>query len=109
MHAGSVARARVEVNGSSDARKLQDEAAEKSSMAYRAPELFNVEAFCHIDERTDVWVIAIHGLFSMIACSCIHHSKLFYMYQLKLTSLIDAAEHIIYYINKLNTEMSFSY
>lgn len=48
----------MEVNGSSDARKLQDEAAEKSSMAYRAPELFNVEAFCHIDERTDVWVSA---------------------------------------------------
>ncbi|XP_050711137.1 serine/threonine-protein kinase 16-like [Eriocheir sinensis] len=55
MDLGSMAKARVEVNGSSDARKLQDQAAEKSSMAYRAPELFNVEAFCHIDERTDVW------------------------------------------------------
>lgn len=53
---GSVARARVEINGSSEARKLQDEAAERSSMPYRAPELFNVESFCHIDERTDVWV-----------------------------------------------------
>ncbi|KAG0722605.1 Serine/threonine-protein kinase 16 [Chionoecetes opilio] len=55
MDLGSVARARVEVNGSTDARKLQDEASEKCSMAYKAPELFNVEAFCHIDERTDVW------------------------------------------------------
>ncbi|XP_063608576.1 serine/threonine-protein kinase 16-like [Penaeus indicus] len=55
MDLGSVARARVEINGSSEARKLQDEAAERSSMPYRAPELFNVESFCHIDERTDVW------------------------------------------------------
>ncbi|XP_071519237.1 serine/threonine-protein kinase 16 isoform X2 [Panulirus ornatus] len=55
MDLGSVARARVEVNGSAEARKLQDEAAERSSMPYRPPELFNVESFCHIDERTDVW------------------------------------------------------
>ncbi|XP_066943249.1 serine/threonine-protein kinase 16 [Macrobrachium rosenbergii] len=55
MDLGSVAKARVEVNGSSEARKLQDEAAERSSMPYRPPELFNVESFCHIDERTDVW------------------------------------------------------
>lgn len=51
-----MAKARVEINGSAEARKLQDEAAERSSMPYRPPELFNVESFCHIDERTDVWV-----------------------------------------------------
>ncbi|CAL4102688.1 unnamed protein product [Meganyctiphanes norvegica] len=55
MDLGSTTRARVEVNGSSDAHKLQDEAGERSSMPYRAPELFNVESFCKIDERTDVW------------------------------------------------------
>ncbi|KAK7071980.1 Serine/threonine-protein kinase 16 [Halocaridina rubra] len=55
MDFGSVTKARIEVNGSSDARRLQDEAAERSSMPYRPPELFNVESFCHIDERTDVW------------------------------------------------------
>ncbi|XP_069165691.1 serine/threonine-protein kinase 16 isoform X2 [Procambarus clarkii] len=55
MDLGSVAKARVEINGSSEARKLQDEAAERSSMPYRPPELYNVESFCHIDERTDVW------------------------------------------------------
>jgi hypothetical protein len=25
-------------------------------MPYRAPELFNVESYCMIDERTDIWV-----------------------------------------------------
>ncbi|KAG7164123.1 serine/threonine-protein kinase 16-like [Homarus americanus] len=55
MDLGSVTRARLEINGSSEAHKLQDEAAERSSMPYRPPELFNVEFFCHVDERTDVW------------------------------------------------------
>lgn len=27
-------------------------------MPYRAPELFNVESYCVIDERTDIWVRA---------------------------------------------------
>ena len=48
--------ARVQVCGSQDAQKLQDLAAERCSMPYRAPELFNVESYCVIDERTDVWV-----------------------------------------------------
>ena len=34
----------------------QDEAAEKCSMLYRAPELFNAEVGTTVDERTDVWV-----------------------------------------------------
>nr|XP_053645834.1 serine/threonine-protein kinase 16-like isoform X3 [Cherax quadricarinatus] len=55
MDLGSVAKARLEISSSSEARKLQDEAAERSSMPYRPPELFNVESHCHIDERTDVW------------------------------------------------------
>ncbi|XP_076069564.1 serine/threonine-protein kinase 16 [Oratosquilla oratoria] len=55
MDLGSTSPAKVEVSGSSEARKLQDEAAERSSMPYRAPELFNVDSFCKVDQRTDVW------------------------------------------------------
>lgn len=53
---GSMAPAKVQVCGSQDAQKLQDIAAERCSMPYRAPELFNVESYCVIDERTDIWV-----------------------------------------------------
>lgn len=35
---------------------LQETAAERCSMPYRAPELFNVESYCMVDERTDIWV-----------------------------------------------------
>lgn len=55
MDLGSVAVARVKICGSSEAQYLQDEASEKCSMPYRAPELFNVESYCMIDERTDIW------------------------------------------------------
>ncbi|XP_034238681.1 serine/threonine-protein kinase 16 [Thrips palmi] len=55
MDLGSVARARVKITGTSDAQKLQDLAAERCSMPYRAPELWNVESYCIIDERTDIW------------------------------------------------------
>lgn len=54
--AGSVATARVQVCGTQAARTLQDLAAERCSMPYRAPELFNVESYCMVDERTDIWV-----------------------------------------------------
>ncbi|CAG7728810.1 unnamed protein product [Allacma fusca] len=55
MDLGSVARARVEVTNSVDARKLEEIAAERSSMPYRAPELFNIPSQTMIDERTDIW------------------------------------------------------
>ncbi|KAI4454530.1 serine/threonine-protein kinase 16 [Holotrichia oblita] len=55
MDLGSMAPAKVQVCGSQDAQKLQDIAAERCSMPYRAPELFNVESYCVIDERTDIW------------------------------------------------------
>jgi hypothetical protein len=35
---------------------FQDVAAERCSMPYRPPELFNVNSRCDIDERTDIWV-----------------------------------------------------
>lgn len=53
---GSMATARVQVCGTQAARVLQDLAAERCSMPYRAPELFNVESYSMVDERTDIWV-----------------------------------------------------
>jgi len=55
MDLGSVAKARIEIGTSVDARKLEETAAERSSMPYRAPELFNIPSQATIDERTDVW------------------------------------------------------
>ncbi|GAB1611324.1 serine/threonine-protein kinase 16-like [Argonauta hians] len=55
MDLGSAVLARTEVTTMSQARTLQDIAAERCSMQYRAPELFNVEKGCSIDERTDIW------------------------------------------------------
>lgn len=51
-----MAVAKVQVCGSQDAQKMQDIAAERCSMPYRAPELFHVESYCIIDQRTDIWV-----------------------------------------------------
>lgn len=55
MDLGSVAPACVKVCGSTEAQRLQDLASERCSMPYRAPELFNVESYCMIDQRTDIW------------------------------------------------------
>jgi len=49
--------ARLQIVGQADAQRLQDEAEERSSIVYRAPELFTVKTYCTIDERTDIWVI----------------------------------------------------
>jgi hypothetical protein len=35
---------------------MQDLAAEQSTMAYRAPELFDVKTGQTLDEKVDVWV-----------------------------------------------------
>lgn len=53
---GSCAPAKVQICGAQDAQKLQDLAAERCSMTYRAPELFHVESYCVIDQRVDIWV-----------------------------------------------------
>eukprot|EP00128_Syssomonas_multiformis_P018134 Colp12_sorted_trinity150504_noHs@3221 len=55
MDFGSVAKGRVEVTNRQEAMKLQDVAAERCSMPYRAPELFDVPSQCVIDERVDIW------------------------------------------------------
>ncbi|EEB19179.1 serine/threonine-protein kinase, putative [Pediculus humanus corporis] len=55
MDLGSTAIARVNVENLVEAQNLQDLAAERCSMPYRAPELFNVEKNTTVNEKTDVW------------------------------------------------------
>lgn len=45
-----------QVRGTREAMTIQDWAAQRCTISYRAPELFNVESHCIIDERTDIWV-----------------------------------------------------
>lgn len=45
-----------QVKGTREAMTIQDWAAQRCTISYRAPELFNVESHCIIDERTDIWV-----------------------------------------------------
>lgn len=52
---GSCTEARVQICGQPEAQRLQDWAEERCSIVYRAPELFNVQSYCMIDERTDIW------------------------------------------------------
>lgn len=52
---GSTTEARLQICGQSDAQRLQDLAEERCSISYRPPELFCVQSYCTIDERTDIW------------------------------------------------------
>ena len=52
----------MEITSYNAAQRLQDDAAERCSMTYRAPELFNVQSPSTIDERTDIWVFYINTL-----------------------------------------------
>lgn len=52
---GSVTTADVTITKRSDALLLQEHAAQQSSMAYRAPELYDVPDNAHISSATDVW------------------------------------------------------
>lgn len=55
MDLGSMNQARIEVKSSREAMALQDWAAQRCTISYRAPELFTVESHCVIDEQTDIW------------------------------------------------------
>lgn len=52
---GSTTEARLQICGQQQANKLQELAAERCSIVYRPPELFTVQSYCMIDERTDIW------------------------------------------------------
>lgn len=65
MDLGSMNKARIEVRGSREAMSVQDWAAQRCTISYRAPELFNVESQCVIDEKTDIWSLGC-VLYSMM-------------------------------------------
>lgn len=56
---GSMTRARVQVRTRQQAAIEQDRAAEQCSMAYRAPELFDIRPGVSLDERIDIWVLCV--------------------------------------------------
>lgn len=56
MDFGSCMKARIKVENRSQALLQQDIAAEQSTMAYRAPELFDVKTGITLDEKVDIWV-----------------------------------------------------
>ncbi|TFK49971.1 Pkinase-domain-containing protein [Heliocybe sulcata] len=55
MDFGSCMKARIPIENRSQALLQQDIAAEKSTMAYRAPELFDVKTGVTLDEKVDIW------------------------------------------------------
>ncbi|KAH8117862.1 other/NAK protein kinase [Phellopilus nigrolimitatus] len=55
MDFGSALRARIKIENRQQALLQQDIAAEQSTMAYRAPELFDVKTGVTLDEKVDIW------------------------------------------------------
>ncbi|KAJ8591753.1 other/NAK protein kinase [Rhizopogon salebrosus TDB-379] len=55
MDFGSTIKARIRIDNRSQALLQQDIAAEQSTMAYRAPELFDVKTGIALDEKVDIW------------------------------------------------------
>lgn len=55
MDFGSTVKARIRIDSRSVALLQQDIAAEQSTMAYRAPELFDVKTGIALDEKVDIW------------------------------------------------------
>lgn len=55
MDFGSTVKARIDIENRSQALYQQDVAAEQSTMAYRAPELFDVKTGQTLDEKVDIW------------------------------------------------------
>lgn len=76
MDFGSMGPARVEIKTRAEARQLQDLAAERCSMPYRPPELFNVESETVVDERVDIW-----SLGCTLYALCYHESPFDKTYQ----------------------------
>lgn len=52
---GSCRPARIYVRSRRDALYLMEDAAQRCTAPYRAPELFDVASHCDVDERIDVW------------------------------------------------------
>ncbi|KAJ8651895.1 hypothetical protein O0I10_012540 [Lichtheimia ornata] len=52
---GSITRARITIKTRREALLQQDLAAEHSTMAYRSPELYDVQPNTQLDEKMDIW------------------------------------------------------
>jgi serine/threonine kinase 16 len=59
MDLGSCVKAQIPIENRSQALSQQDIAAEHSTMAYRAPELFDVKTGTTLDEKVDIWVCGL--------------------------------------------------
>ncbi|KAI3625582.1 hypothetical protein CBS9595_000943 [Malassezia furfur] len=57
MDFGSTLKARIPIQSRKEAVAHQDLAAERSSMPYRAPELFDVKTDVVLDEKVDIWAL----------------------------------------------------
>src|ERR1700760_362719 len=55
MDLGSLASSPLPITSGSQAIAVQDEAAEHSTMPYRAPELFDVRTGSVVDTKVDIW------------------------------------------------------
>jgi len=55
MDFGSVIQGQCKISSRKEAIAMQDIAAERSTLPYRAPELFEVPSDCVIDEKVDIW------------------------------------------------------
>ncbi|KAF8121736.1 other/NAK protein kinase [Boletus edulis] len=64
MDFGSAMKARIPIDTRQQALLQQDIAAEQSTMAYRAPELFDVNTGITLDEKVDIWSLGC-TLFAM--------------------------------------------
>lgn len=64
MDFGSVMEGPCKISSRNQALAMQELAAERSTMPYRAPELFEVPSECVIDEKVDVWSLGC-TLYSM--------------------------------------------
>jgi serine/threonine protein kinase len=69
MDLGSCVRARIPIENRTQALFQQDIAAEHSTMAYRAPELFDVKTGTTLDEKVDIWVCCLFSSSSPLTCS----------------------------------------
>ena len=69
MDFGSTIKARVKIENRSQALLQQDIAAEQSTMAYRAPELFDVKTGITIDEKVDIWVRVFSSSIEEFRCA----------------------------------------
>ena len=90
MDLGSVEVARVKIRTHSDAQYLQDMAAERCSMPYRPPELYQVDSKCDIDERTDIWVCSSFSVHFIVFENHLHFEQNELAQSLRLKKMLHA-------------------